>query len=274
MTAIRDRVIDWRSQMAALQPYLKGLGGVIHIHVGINSPGSAFAKALCTLMKDGQWPFPWRSVQFDYNDASTHYAFDIIRQIAKSTGIPATSAGMEQPHAIAIAKDIRAGGNVNIENINVTVESSRLQAGYDIDKLCDALREQLATQRVALLFMNSHQYNRPELARMRRTIWDGALEELINHGLLLLDFSEPQQISDPTLWPPDPCLVIELNDKYDAISRRAAGEDLAQIAYEEGLVTTPEEAEGFAKAMLMTSYNIRDMYARLALCLIEPRVEE
>jgi hypothetical protein len=109
-----------------------------------------------------------------------------------------------------------------------------------------------------------------ELARIRRTIWDDALDSLVDQGLLLIDFSDPQRITDPALWPPDPCLAVDLPDKYDNSSREVAIVDLAQIVYEDGIVSTADQAKGFAQAILMTSYNIRDMYARLSLCFILP----
>src|SRR5580704_18026136 len=97
MTDIAARIIDWRSQMSALEPHLKGLGGVIQIRLGNDSPGSAFARALRFAMKDGEWPFPWSSVQIDYENTNTHYISDMVQQIRKTAElvVEAPAAGRQ-----------------------------------------------------------------------------------------------------------------------------------------------------------------------------------
>jgi len=273
MTNVGAQVVDWRTQFTALDPHLKGLGGVIQVRVGSDSPSSAFARALRHKMSKEQWPFPWTSVQIDRSNASTHYVSDIIGQILKSIGRVAETT-RQSPVSIGIGQGIKArAGNVNIHDIEVSItqdEPAVNKINADIRRLCEILPDYLKTRRLALLIMNSHEYSRSEIALIRRTMWDDALEGLIDHGLLVLDFSNTALIPDVSIWPPDPLLAIELPAKYDDYSRQAAREDLSEIALEAGLVTTPDQAAGFAEALLMTSHNIRDMYAGLALCVLAP----
>src|SRR6266480_3655632 len=183
MTDIAAKIIDWRSQMSALQPHLEGLGGVIQVRLGNDSPGSAFARALRFTMKEEGWPFPWSCVQIDYENASTHYVSDIVRQIRKTAGLVVEASDISRQVTIDVGKDIKARGNVDIHDVNIAVESnqdSAVQFESYIQRLCDALRQELTSRRIALLFMNSHEYSRAELARMRRTIWDGALDGLVD----------------------------------------------------------------------------------------------
>jgi hypothetical protein len=271
MTAIADQIIDWRSQLAALDPYLKGLGGVVHIRLGQESPGSAFARALRSAMRTGSWPYPWSAVQIDYGDPNTHYISEVVSQIRISTGLQLPQPDTPAPEvSVGIGTDIKARGNVTVKDINVVVGSDRetpASLAANIDQLCTALRDLMTHRRVALIFMDSHQYARRELTGIRRILWESKLESLIEHGLLVLDFSNPQSAADSDIWPPDPCLAIDLQDKYDDSSRASAAEDIAKLARDNGFAQSAEEAKGFAEGILLTSYNIRDMYARLGLCV-------
>jgi hypothetical protein len=210
-------------------------------------------------------------VQIDYGDPNTHYISEIVSQIRTSTGLQFPKPDIPGSEvSVDIGTDIKARGNVTIQDISVVVGTDRetpTVLAANIDELCTALQDHMTNHRVALIFMNSHQYARRELTYIRRFLWEGKLESLIEHGLLVLDFSNPQSAADTDLWPPDPCLAIDLQDKYDENSRASAAEDIAKLARDNGFAQSTEEAKGFAEGILMTSYNIRDMYARLGLCI-------
>jgi hypothetical protein len=274
MTTLSASVIDWRAQMTTIEPYLKGLGGVVHVRVGNDSPGSAFSRALRSRMREEQWPFQWTSVQVSRDNASTHYALDIVRQIQQKTGYESQPVKEIGELTAGVGTHIKAGGNVDIHGINITLEpgiNAPVDSGQEVRQLCAWLGQELETKRIALIFMNSHEYSEQELRALRKAIWDGAFDRLLAQGLVLFDFSDPQRAPDLALWPPEPSAAIDLPDKYDNEARIAATEDLAKIAYEKGVVTSEEQAKGFAQAILMTSANIRDMYSRLALVVVVPR---
>jgi len=144
-----------------------------------------------------------------------------------------------------------------------------MREGERITQLCDSLREVLATRRVALVFVDTHESDAQSLTDLGRKLWEGALAELTDSGLLVIDIFDPGALAGKSsAWPPDPCLVLELPDRYDHDSRADALEDLASIALREGWFPTFDEARASAMTILAVSDNIRDVYAGLAAAVV------
>ncbi|MEV6489041.1 hypothetical protein AB0M20_10475 [Actinoplanes sp. NPDC051633] len=119
-----------------------------------------------------------------------------------------------------------------------------------------------------MLFINTHLFDPRDLMEVRQRLWDDALAELVEEGLLLLDLSDPLQLtSRPDVWPPEACLVLDLPDRYDSETRGHALQDLTNIALEKGWFATAEEAAASARMLLATSLDINSAYASLALAL-------
>lgn len=270
MTGVAAYCLDWRSQFAALDPYFRGAGGVIRIHAGPGSPSSIFAKVLRHKLATVTSPYRWSSVQIDPLNANTHYLPDIVRQIEKSVGIPAP--GHARVPAVSIGNGVNAGGSVTIRDVDISVMyddyDRSAQEDARIAHLRRSLSETLKTQRVALLFINSHLADIRNLTEVRHRLWDEALAALVAEGLLVLDLSDPLRLAGRVaIWPPDPSLVLDLPDRYDSETRTHALQDLTEIALEQGWFGTGQEASASAKMLLATSVDINSAYASLTLAL-------
>ena|ERR1022692_2444549 len=267
MTLVPARRVDWKSQFSALRPYCEGRGGVVHIHAGPTSPTSAFARVVRAQLAADVWPFKWSTVQIDPTNASTHYIPDIIAQINKNVRLSLAEAN-QRPVTINIGNENDAGGNVIVSDIDIDFGSdgygqSELESKR-IDHLCVSLKAVLETRRVALIFVETHKSDANSLTRLGRKLWEGALGDLTQSGLLVVDIFDPALLAHRTYaWPPDPDLILQLPDRYDDQTRSEALADLASIALDESWFPTYEEAKAFALTVLAMSDDIRDIYARL-----------
>lgn len=268
MKPIPVRCLDWKGQLSALRPYFEGCGGVVHVHASSTSPVSAFARVVRSKLTANEWPFQWSTVQIDPSDAGTRYASDIISQIWKNTELNFPRAD-RRPVTINVGNENDAGGNVVVSNVDINVTydeygQSEAVAGK-IEQLCASLKVTLEKRRVALIFVDTHKTNASNLNTLGRKLWEGALGNLTQSGLLVVDIFDPALLAGKTYaWPPDPDVILQLPDRYDDQSRSQAHNDLASIALAEGWFSTHEEARAFAATILATSDDVRDVYARLA----------
>lgn len=268
MTPIPARRLDWQPQFAVLRPYFEGRGGIVHVHAGSTSPVSAFARVVRGQLAADEWPFKWSTVQIDPSNASTHYVADIIVQIRKNVKLSLTNA-YRQPVTINVGNENEADGNVTVSNVDIDIAydeygQSELESER-IDHLCASLKVVLETRRVALIFVDTHKSDANSLTSLGRKLWEGALDNLTQGGLLVIDIFDPALFGGGVYaWPPDPDLIVQLPDRYDDQSRTHALSDLASIALDEGWFLTYEEARAFAATVLATSDDVRDVYARLA----------
>lgn len=266
--------LDWKAQLSTLTPFFHGRGGVIHVHAGSYSPVSAFARAVRNKLETEEWPFKWSTVQIHPDNANTHYTADIISQIYKSVGLDVTETG-QPPVNVNVGTGNRAKQDVHIHDIEVDVaygqEGKSGQVWGRVAQLCASLEKVLETQRVALFLMEMHKSDADKLTNFGNTLWEGALGNLTNKGLLIIDIFDPVAIRDKSYaWPlPYPDRIVPLPDQYDEQSRAHALDDLVSIAMSEGW-HTPEEARVFAVTILDASENIRDVYTRLALKRARP----
>jgi hypothetical protein len=271
MTSAEAYSLDWRSQFANLEGYLRETGGVVHVRTGPDGPSSNFSKVLRHRLSSEQWPREWSTAQIAPSNRNLHYLSDILDQIASSAGLSLASAQQRGPN-IEVIKNIRAR-TVYVQDVDITVGQE--QAAGDADKvkrLCRALRTALRARRVALIFLDTHDYEAEFLRTVSRTLWDGALEELVAHGLLLVDISDPKKLANMQVpWPPTPSLTLDLPDRYDSDTRAHAIEDLAQLIFDEGLFPTLETATISATALLSTAFTIADAYSQLGVLLAAMR---
>lgn len=273
MSGQEGYIVDWREQMSRLEVYLDQRGGVVHIRIGRDSPTSAFVKALRLTMHDDQWSHPCKSVQIDNSNASTHYLADIVLQLARAIDLDLGSFEREEKGPIEVAKDIRAGGDVHVHDISVSVGEdefdARLREHKRTERLLDAIESYLGERRLAIIFYESHLHDRKQLSAFRTKVWNEGLERLVSHGLLLVDCSDPTHSShqDGT-WPPGPDCSIDLPDMYDASARTHATDDLADIAIAQGIYDSESEAIAFAETLIAASPNIRELHAGLARALL------
>jgi hypothetical protein len=201
---------------------------------------------------------------------------NIVYQINKTVGLSVrrrADNGKNSPISINLADGVRARGNVDIHNISITVDAGTYVGsqteGEKIAVLCSSLKELLPTQKLALLFVESHEFEKADLNRLRRVLWDEALAELTADGLLLIDLSNSSKSPvDALVWPPDPDLSLDLPDKYEDQSYAAAHEDLIEVALSEGIYPSHAEAVVFADMLLADSENIKILYSKIASIVI------
>ncbi len=261
--------IDWRRQFQALEPYFIDRGGVVHVRVTDASPASTFSKAIRQVMVNDQWPLPWRCVQIDALNSNTHYLEDVVIQLERSLELDLETANSLARGVIQVGADIEAH-SVEISNVGITYQEDdyeRVHRAYArLDSAADAITERLETERIALLFLNSHTYDSKTLSRFRRLLWDARLQTLTHSGLLLIDISDPSCSRGPD-WPPEPELLLDLPERFDDTARLDAHADLRKIAMSEGIAANADRADMFATTLLSSSDTIRDVYAGLARIL-------
>ena len=258
--------IDWRRQFEQLQPYLAHKGGVVHIQTKEESPISAFTKVLRSKMEYDAWDRKWVTVQIDGDNSATRYLSDMIYQIERTLGLQ-TPADQIPPISINLAKDIQAGGEVQIEDIVINYLGGERSGVWEslharVYQIIQRLNESSGQQRLGIIFYESHHADRNELAAFRTVLWNSALEELTEKGLLLIDISIEGWVHES--WPPEPDLVVDLPDRYDKESGKEAVDDLAAILLQEGIVTTDEAAHTFGATMVANNERPRDLYAKLS----------
>ena len=267
--------IDWRRQLKELQPYLAHKGGVVHIQTKKESPSSIFTKVLRSKMEYDAWDRKWVTVQIDGDNSATRYLSDMIYQIERTLGLqtpadqtPADQTPADQiPHkSINFVKDIQARGDVQIEGnvFNLGGERTGVRESSDsrVNQIIQRLDESSEQQRLGIIFYESHKAVRKELAAFRTVLWNSALEELTEKGLLLIDISIEGWVHNS--WPPEPDLVFDLPDMYDKESGKEAVDDLAAISLQERIVTTEEAAHTFGATMVAHYERPRDLLANLS----------
>jgi hypothetical protein len=257
--------IDWRGQFEQLQPYLAHKGGVVHIQTKKESPISAFTKVLRSKMEYDAWDRKWVTVQIDGANSATRYLSDMIYQIERTLGLQ-TPVDQIPPISISLASGIQAGGEVQIERNVINVDGERLgvreSLQYRVNQIIQWLDESSRQRRLGIIFYESHHADINELAAFRTVLWNSALEELTEKGLLLIDISIEGWVHDS--WPPEPDLVFDLPDRYDKESGKEAVDDLVAILLQEGKVATEKEARTFAATMVANNERPRDLYANLS----------
>jgi hypothetical protein len=261
--------IDWRRQFQALEPYFAGRGGVVRVRVNDSSPASNFSKAIRHTMLRDHYAHPCTCAQLDSQNSNTHYLQGVVLQLERSLELDQETVSAAAGGLVQIGTGNEAQ-SVEISNINVVyrdddyARSSRESAR--LDRVADAIKERLETERVALLFLNSHTYDSNTLSRVRKQLWDARLQTLTDSGLLLIDISDPSRGCGPD-WPPDPDLLLDLPERFDEASRPYAHMDLVNFALANEIAANADQADMFARTLLETSETIRDMYAGLARML-------
>lgn len=263
---------DWDRQLEDLGPYLEEQGGVVHVWTGPSGPVSSFARALRSLMANGEWKRPWTSVQIDNMNPETHYLSDVVRQIARSVGIELPSSDGSTAN-IEVGTNIEAGGDVDVSDNVILVAADpydRAEAlSKRLDSLESALRRELRTRRVALVVLNAHDFDPRNLRTLQKELWGARLRALTDLGLLLVDISDPLVLLSKKIdyWPPPPNLTLDLPDMYGEAERASAARDLGAFAVEAGLADTPEQGKEFARQILSLSHNVAQVYTNVAIAV-------
>ncbi|WP_290050073.1 hypothetical protein [Amycolatopsis solani] len=173
---------------------------------------------------------------------------------------------------ITIGNSAEVGHDFTINNVSITSEIDPYDTSardyHNIRSLCSELKSALKTRRFTLIFVDTHTWDKIDLDILEQRLWTGALAELVNHGLLVIDIFDPYLMEErSSFWPPDPSQVLQLPEQFTGTAYAHAEEDLIAIALEASWSKTAEEARGYAKGLLETSSSIQDVYARLGLAV-------
>ncbi len=267
-----SHVVNFRSEVDRLAPFLDGAGGVVHVRSSPRAPASIFARTIRTVMHRRRQPFPWVSVQIDPSNPNTHYVADILLQISSTCNFSIKSDLPAETSTVEIAKDIHAR-DVNISNVTVNLGEDpfewAVRGRERVVRAARALGALLPETRVALIFLEMHTNSVEILRQVRRDLWDDALGPLTERGLLLIDISDPRKMSSDCPWPPPADAAFDLPVLFDKAARSAATDDLAEIAHTLELFDSLEKAQVFGKTLIAASPDIRDVHAGLARALLE-----
>jgi hypothetical protein len=259
MTRSRVHFIDWRTQFDSLKPYVDARGGVVSVHATDAAPSSTFSKALRRWMAECGAARTWCSIQVDPENSNTHYCDEIVEQIERSLQLEELVAPASTVSSVNIGTDVSAGGDVSISNVNVGGDH-RVTLRQRTDRIGDEIRARADEQRVALIFVESHQHARNTLIDVYRQLWEPVLAPLVDQaGLLLIDISDPgRRVVDQ--WPPDPDLTLDLPVRHEGEDLKSAVADVARIIAE----SRPHQAataEERADTLVCASADVRQLHA-------------
>ncbi|KUM54306.1 hypothetical protein [Rheinheimera sp. EpRS3] len=261
--------INWRKELKILNRYIKSEGGVLHIKTTPDSPSSAFSKSIRNVMENNTWDRRWVTVQFDGDNAATHYLSDMISQLEVSLELDEFQTVLPA-HEINIGNNNIAGGNIEISNINVSIVGAN-SFQERIKRIIQHIENKADEQRVALFLFNtgSNNTDQKELKRFKNQLWDNRLEKLVEKGVLLIAFSHSE--SDTLDWLPEPDDVLNLPSSYCSESKANAREDIARFLLEQAYATNEGEAEGIAKGIVASNPLPKNLHANFAGILAEVR---
>lgn len=261
--------INWRKELKILDRYIKSEGGVLHIKTTPDSPSSAFSKSIRNIMENNTWDRRWVTVQFDGDNAATHYLSDMISQLEVSLELGEFQTVLPT-YQIEIGNNINAGGDVEISNIKVAIADTN-DFQERIKRIIQHIENKADEQRLALFLFNTGSSNtdQKELKRFKNQLWDNRLEKLVEKGVLLIAFSHHE--SNNLDWLPDPDDVLNLPSSYCSESKKNAREDIARFLLEQGYASNEVEAEGIAIGIVASNSLPKNLHANFAGILAEVR---
>lgn len=249
------RQIDWRSEIAAIRPYLEARSGVIHIR--FQGPDCA-PNQFSSLLKQMFSTFEGKrfSIRVDHDFATTHVAHDILTEFETQLGnIGIKVAEPDLPPSIKILSDIDTGGNSEIRVGSVSVNSDPYHAIFDqrVTAVRAALEKFIAA---GGRFMIEHR-DAPERWQYMflRSIWEPILSKFAGNGLVYIQMLGPECRQRPHEDAPGPDMIKTLPTGFetDEVREGHAYDDLIDIFEAEG--HTVEAASAAATAHLENNLN-------------------
>jgi hypothetical protein len=261
--------IDWRQQLEPMMPFLLGTGGIVSFHANELAPIAAFTRVLRNkFIKLGAGS---TAVQLDPLNSNTHYLAEIVSQIALSAGASLETSDQSQFN-ITIGGDIRARGNVSISEVDINIDHPDTDAAL-VRALKKGLSDQLDSgRRIAIVFVNSHEWSALELRRLHNMLLMDCLVPLTAAGLLIVDVSDSDKLR--TLcddWMLDANLRLTLPDRFDDDAKAFAVVDLVTIAMDLGIFSSENDAQIFARTLVASSASVRDLHVSVALAVSQLR---
>jgi hypothetical protein len=249
------RRIDWRSEIAVMDPYLEAQSGVIHIRFeGEDCAPNQFSTLLKKLFSGlGEKRF---SIRVDHDFATTHVAHDILTEFETqlgNSGIKVKTADL--PTSLKILTEIETGGDTEIHVGSVSVNTDPHHAILDqrVEAICSALERFIAE---GGRFMIEHRDAPERWQRMfLQRIWEPLLSKFVGSGLVYIQMLGPKCQQTPLEDAPSPHVVRTLPTGFETDEARQgdAYDDLIDIFEAEG--HTREAASAAASAHLQNNLN-------------------
>ena len=187
--------IDWRELFTQISPFLNGQGGVVRVrYAGERCAPSAFLGALKSKYECKEDNRYWRSIRIDREIYSVRYLSGVRDEFVRKIGMHLPDAygagGAAAP--LNILADVKAGGDVQADISNVTQnnyfngDNSALMSefrGRWVTDLCGKIAEFLKVGHIMVVVNHGRHEDQDEFWRY---LWQDALENLIDAGLLLV----------------------------------------------------------------------------------------
>ena len=266
MTRPHKPWLNWRREREALADLFSRPGGVVRVETSSSGPLLEFANALRSHLDHGNWPNPWKTIQFDSTNPNTRYYGEMVRQIERSLTLkPDTAPALSLIDGSKVASDLSAS------QINITDSFNFGSGEYEqavanerrSHQIVQKIRERVKGESFCFIFVYSEKFLRHDLANFRDLLWKAGLADLTSQGVLLVDLASSRPRTDIE-WPPSPELHLTLADEYDAHSREDAISDLAEFLVTSALEKTQLEAKTYSRAMLDSHKSPGALYAQLA----------
>jgi hypothetical protein len=266
MTRPKKPWLDWTREREVLSPFLNRPGGVVRVQSTPHGPLLEFGNVLRSFLDHGNWEKPWTTIQFDPDNANTRYFGEMTRQIERTLALTA-----DLPPAISLGDGSKLGSEMSATEIHITDSFNFGLGDYErsvaderrCQRIVAAIRNRVERESFCLIFVNSDQFNRKDLAIFRDLLWDAGLSELASSGVLLVDLTRSNPRADIE-WPPSLDHTIKLDDEYDRQAREDAIADLARFLLDTGYQSTQAEAIAYSTGMLDNHKCATTLYAQLA----------
>ncbi|HET9640542.1 MAG TPA: hypothetical protein VFP12_15185 [Allosphingosinicella sp.] len=268
------RQIDWRSEIAAIRPYLDSQSGVIHIRFkGSDCAPNQFSTLLKQLFSGFDKRF---SIRVDHDFATTHVAHDILTEFETQLGNSGIKVeAPDLPMSLKMLSDIEAGGNseIHVGSISVNTDPHHAIFSRRAEAICSALERFIAE---GGRFMVEHRDAPVHWQRMfLERIWGPILSKFADRGLVYIQMLGPESHQMPDEDAPKPQVVRTLPTGFETDEAREsdAYDDLIDIFEAEG--HTREAASAAATAHLQNNLSsVSKLHNNLAGVLLSMKQKQ
>lgn len=256
-------LFNWTQEEVALQDFFANLQPVLHISGSNDSHFNHFTAVIDRLRTKGL--SIGTILEVDLLNQATASPLGLAEAICHSLNIrpsPVSPPELQNTSA-SVASNLRARGDIHIYEINQAISSSKSE-GELLANLVRGAQEArgrgLNVSGCVVLVRQCHEL--PLLVRkvLWSTIWVPLISPLLACGLKVVFVYCDREIAlAPDAIPPRPDKHIRLPEGSGHFST----EEVARFVKARGLVTTMDQALGYASAILATSSSVREIYENL-----------
>ncbi len=255
--------IDWEKKFNRLKPYFSGEGGLICVN---GAPGSArriFVKLVKSRLKAANENITIIHLNPDYT-AESRTMSEILDKLERSLGPKANAPAGK----MEVIRDVNAGGDVNIENLQISQTVGGRAAGPEtysrIRDIAANLNQKKPGERTAIILEDCHKTPESQARGFWEDFWGEGLESMTEKGFLLICACEsPNRTCVHARFNIMADYTAHLTNQYNEREFKIALQDIA-MAIHEKTGNRMKEARSMADMLLRSNrLNPSDVYTGL-----------